>query len=201
MSQVPSPEDAVFEDPLEHLVCMECAGVQDEDLILLCDGATPLCCVFKMHSGPNHPPAPSVLLPVFSHSLLGASDMLPPRQNGGSWAAGCNQGCHTYCARPPLDGVPAGAWYCAVCAPTLASHPRRRAPRSRGQRAASPDVVSTMLIFVCKCLPCRGRALLASVELISFCHAPAVGKPRTGALSEGLGSAFRTGLSSPLSWL
>ena len=51
--QVPSPEDAVFEDPLEHLVCMECAGVQDEDLILLCDGTTPLCYLSKMNFDPN----------------------------------------------------------------------------------------------------------------------------------------------------
>lgn len=28
---------------------------------------------------------------------------------------GCNQGRHMYCARPQLDAVPEGNWYCEVC--------------------------------------------------------------------------------------
>ena len=188
MSQVPSPEDAVFEDPLEHLVCMECAGVQDEDLILLCDGATPLCCLVHNALG-SKTSSSTVSACSCVRSELGASAVLQRRPNEGSWAAGCNQGCHTYCAHPPLDGVPAGAWYCSVCAPTLAApHPRGRASRGRSQRAASPGPVSTMLIPVCICLPCQGRILLASVVLIPICHAPALGNQGPGELSEGAGA-------------
>ena len=34
LQRVEPPE---FEDPLDSLACMECGGVQDEYLILLCD--------------------------------------------------------------------------------------------------------------------------------------------------------------------
>lgn len=48
LSQVPVQEEGEDgDDPLDHILCMECGGGQDEDLTLLCEGEL-LACEFPL---------------------------------------------------------------------------------------------------------------------------------------------------------
>uniref|UniRef100_UPI00358DF521 bromodomain adjacent to zinc finger domain protein 2B isoform X3 n=1 Tax=Myxine glutinosa TaxID=7769 RepID=UPI00358DF521 len=72
---------------------------------------------------------------------------------------GCDRGCHTYCHRPKLPGIPEGDWYCPACIskvtspqrppsannspeklPTVPSPtPSPKAPASAGSQSRSPS--------------------------------------------------------------
>lgn len=55
--------------------------------------------------------------------------------------AGCNQGCHSYCADPPIENISAiGDWYCSACAPTLAPT-IQRGRRSQSTRPSTSQVL------------------------------------------------------------
>ena len=55
---------------------------------------------------------------------------------------GCNFALHTFCASPPLAGIPAGQWFCRACARAIASA-KERATRVVEREAAKASSTPT----------------------------------------------------------
>ena len=58
---------------------------------------------------------------------------------------GCDRALHTYCARPALDAVPTGDWFCEVCA--LKAHLQKQvSPQQTSPQQVKPTRVDARLI-------------------------------------------------------
>lgn len=87
-------------DPMAGVLCMHCGSGEDDNLLLLCDGATCFAsqCRLDLHPHDHH---------IASTRTFEVIHFL-------SYHAGCDGAMHTFCAG--LMAVPEGEWFCPECA-------------------------------------------------------------------------------------